>query len=231
MNKLKDILKYILVGDPSKRTEMPVINASTNENMGLRYEDTNPSVFERVGQVFQGKPVPTQAPPMATNPSGLGGISAALATPPSTPVLRKALPTVTPTPFLNSTDQILAKYALPLPLFYGMRDAEGGVIGQNNVMNMNATDSNPSGAYDYPTPEAGIEDWARTIAESPRYSKAYQVRQDPVAMLEQIALAGYAGDPKTWKQRSIAQGGAGKTYDTYPQFVMDTPGWKKNYKK
>ena len=129
----------------------------------------------------------------------------------------------------NPVGEILAKYHIPDPIFYGMRQAEGGNIGKNNPMNLGAPDSAPQNAFNYDSPEAGIEAFARLIATDPRYAKAIALNNNPKAMLEEIVRAGYAGDPSTWKQRSIEQGGAGKYFDTYQDFVMSLDGWRDYY--
>lgn len=141
--------------------------------------------------------------------------------------------TSVPTPAPNANDfekkalPILSKYQIPAAVAFGMRDAEGGKIGSHNVFNINAVDSNPSAAFNYNSPEAGIEAYAKLIAEDPRYSKAYAKRNDPDAMIEEITNAGYAGDPRTWKKRSVSTGGAGKMFDSYADFVRNTPGFNR----
>lgn len=152
-------------------------------------------------------------------------------------------PTMTPRPsptlapdaneFEKLALPILNKYEIPPAVAFGMREAEGGNIGSHNVYNLGAFDSNPQNAYDYDSPEAGVEAFARLIAENPRFKEAYAKRSEPEAMVEAIMQAGYAGDPKTWKRRSIDQArraggrGAGEIYDSYSQFVKDTPGFRR----
>lgn len=147
-------------------------------------------------------------------------------------------PTPTPTPeVLGAQTQeprsleeliidVMNRNKIPAPVGLGIAHAEGGRIGDNNPFNINATDSNPGGATDYATPEAGVQGFADLINKNPRYQKATQLRDDPDAMLRAIQDAGYAGDPQTWRQRSIDTGGAGKTYPTWADFIKATRGFQ-----
>jgi hypothetical protein len=137
----------------------------------------------------------------------------------------QAIPHITPTP-PSTFDNIISAAKIPLQVISGIVQAEGGRIGKNNPANINATDSNPNGAYNYPSPEAGIQALTDLLSKNPRYAKAYALRNDPPAMVKAIQDAGYAGDPKTWRQRSIATGGAGKTFPTWADFVMATKGFQ-----
>lgn len=142
-------------------------------------------------------------------------------------------PQISPTPAPDASDfeklalPILNKYNIPPSVAFGMRDAEGGKIGANNVFNINAVDSNPQAATNYATPQEGIEAFAKLIATDPRYKKAFDLRDNPQAMIQAIQQAGYAGDPSTWRQRSASTGGAGKVYKSYADFVKDTPGFAR----
>lgn len=151
------------------------------------------------------------------------------------------MPTATPAPtsFEAMAMPILQKYGIPPEVAFGMRDAEGGKIGANNVYNIGAVDSKPTAAANYVSPQEGVEAYAKLLSGKyqlangqfdTRYLPAYELRSNPVAMLRKIVELGYAGDPATWKQRSMATGGAGQYYDNYRDFVMDTPGWKKHHK-
>lgn len=143
------------------------------------------------------------------------------------------LPPVSPTPapdastFEELAIEVLNRNNIPPAVGLGIAQAEGGRIGSNNVYNINATDSNPEGANNYESPEAGVQAFADLIAKHPRYQKAFAMRNNPDAMVEAIEEAGYAGDPKTWKQRSVSTGGAGKTFDEWSDFVRSTRNFKK----
>jgi hypothetical protein len=128
------------------------------------------------------------------------------------------------------------QYEIPREVAYGIADAEGGKIGENNIYNIRAYDSNPQAALDFGSMEAAATAAAKLLSgqyqrsngkTDTRYKDAYERRADPAEMLKLIMLAGFAGDPSTWKQRSAAQGGAGLKYDSWDSFVKDTPGWKK----
>lgn len=144
-------------------------------------------------------------------------------------------PTLAPdaTDFEKTALPILNQYGIPPSVAFGMRDAEGGKIGANNVFNINAVDSNPDAATNFATPEEGVRAFAQLLTTNPRYSQAYQDRGDIRKMIEDIQNAGFAGDPSTWRQRSIQQArqmgkqGAGELYKNYAQFVQNTPGWQK----
>lgn len=155
------------------------------------------------------------------------GVQAEEPTP--TPQPPRPSPTLAP----DATD--FEKMALPIvneagihpAVAFGMANAEGGKIGSNNVYNINAVDSNPQAAHDYATPEDGVRAFTTLISEDPRYSKAFAARKDATKMLREIEAAGYAGDPKTWKSRSKATGGAGKTYNKWSDFVGDVSGFRR----
>ncbi len=122
---------------------------------------------------------------------------------------------------------ILNEYSIPPNVAFGMAQAEGGKIGDYNKFNINAVDSNPQAANNYGSQEEAVRAFAELIAKNPRYQQAYSLRSDPEAMLKAIQDAGYAGDPKTWRQRSIKTGGAGQTYKSYADFVRDTPNFRR----
>lgn len=141
------------------------------------------------------------------------------------------MPTPAPTNFEELALEVLERNQIPPAVGLGIAQAEGGRIGSNNVYNINATDSNPEGANHYPDPEAGIQAFADLIAKNPRYQRAFQMRDNPDAMIEAIQDAGYAGDPRTWKQRSMSTGGAGKTFDEWADFVKSTKGYQRYSKQ
>ncbi len=134
-------------------------------------------------------------------------------------------PTPTPTTFEQLVTDVMSRNQIPAPVGLGIAQAEGGRIGSNNPFNINAVDSNPDAAFDYPTPEAGVQAFADLITKNPRYAGALQHRDNPDQMIEAIQNAGYAGDPKTWKQRSMSTGGAGKNFDQWADFVRSTKGY------
>lgn len=182
------------------------------------------------GNYYQGK---KQAPQQEVQGMSIESAIKGMLHPGGGQVQAAEIQTAAPTPapdandFEKNTLPIFNKYQIPPAVAYGMRDAEGGNIGSNNAWNINATDSNPQGAYNYDSPEAGAEAYARLIAKDPLYAKAYAARNNPDKMLEEIANAGYAGDPATWKQRSASTGGAGKHFDKYVDFIKGTNGYKR----
>lgn len=107
---------------------------------------------------------------------------------------------------------------------YGIAQAEGGRIGKNNIWNLNAVDSNPNLAYNYDSPEAAATDAAKLILKMMGVNGPIS---NPSEAIEVIQNAGYAGDPKTWKQRSIDTGGAGINFDSWADFVRATQKYKK----
>jgi len=160
-------------------------------------------------------------------------------------------PTITPaaTPMVTpQTDSFEArtlptfdKYKIPREVAYGIAAAENGKI---NKFNIGAVDSNPQNAVKYQDVESAATSAAKLLsgtAEDTFYGngakgkeafrKAYMMKGDPIAMLKAIQDAGYAGDPKTWKARSIATGGAGKHFNSWSEFVRQTPAYKKWSKK
>jgi hypothetical protein len=159
-------------------------------------------------------PVPSPRAAMPTIPSSLSEIE------------QRTLPT-------------FQQYGIPPAVAYGIAGAEGGKIGSNNIYNLGAYDSNPQNAFHYDSPEAAATASAKLLSGryelgtpgsgkfDTRYLDAYKLSNDPVATLHAIYQAGYAGDPKTWKARSIATGGAGKYFDDWDEFVRSTPAWKK----
>jgi hypothetical protein len=230
LDQIKNKLKYIVSGDPTKVKINPIISAQSGQMTGSEIVNNNPSFLSRIGDVLGGKQINTAYNQPANPGQSLSAISNSLPAQQPSPSGSKFIITPTPVP-QNPVDKILSQYQIPPSVFYGMRDAEGGKIGANNPMNIGAFDSNPQNAANYNSPEAGIEAFAKLIAQNPRYAEAYAQRNNPDVMLQAIMDAGYAGDPSTWKQRSASTGGAGKTYDTYAEFVKNTPGWRKNYKK
>jgi flagellum-specific peptidoglycan hydrolase FlgJ len=153
-------------------------------------------------------------------------------------------PQPTPVPGLNvapESDKYLNEIVFPITRKYGIPDAvaagqfAGESRGQskyaqapyNNPYNINAVDSNPDLAHQYPTPQAGVDAYGKLI--STKYKDALK-QPTIVDILRYIEQGGYAGDPNTYQQRSSEQGGAG--YPSYSQFLMDTPEFKKyNYKQ
>lgn len=149
-----------------------------------------------------------------------------LATP--TP-MRRVLSAPTPTPVLDELESrtlpTFKQHKVHPSIAYGIASAEGGKIGDYNVWNMNATDANPQGAYNYDSYEAAATDAAKLMVKM--IDKMEAQGATPEEQLVAIQNAGYAGDPKTWKQRSIDTGGAGIHYDSWSDFVKATKGWKK----
>lgn len=150
--------------------------------------------------------------------------------------LPATLPSATPTSTPNSqvlgsqtVDQqrkaVFQKYGIAPAVAFGIGQAEGGRIGQNNQYNLNATDANPTGAYNYQSPQQGWEAAAQTMRHI--LDKQGVKTNDPNVQIEALEKGGYAGDPTTWKQRSLATGGAGKQYNRWSDFVKATNGWQR----
>lgn len=118
---------------------------------------------------------------------------------------------------------IFQQYGISPQVGLSILQAEGGRIGTNNPGNINATDANPTGAYNYATPQAGLAGAAKTMRAL--LDKQGIKSNDPNVQLQGIESGGYAGDPKTWRQRSIATGGAGKQHPSWSSFVKATPQW------
>ena len=159
-------------------------------------------------------------------------------------------PTPEPSPrFLQSTDEF-EKIAVPLAKKYGVPEAiamgqyaaegrvENGGLGakRNNFYNIAAFDSNPDAAFNYDTPEAGIEEYMKFITgQGDRYASPtvkqkfadafneYKKTGNVFKFLVDIESAGYAGDPSTYGQR------ANNGFDSYSDFIMNTPEFKKYY--
>jgi hypothetical protein len=145
----------------------------------------------------------------------------------------------------DKTWDTFKNYEIPPQVAYGIATGEGGKIGSNNLYNIGAHDSNPDNAVNYDSQEQAATAAAKLLSgtfrkDDPvngpldtRYLDAWNKRQIPVEMLRAIEEAGYAGDPKTWKQRSIEQGkksgvrGAGEIYDKWSNYIMDTEGWNR----
>lgn len=162
--------------------------------------------------------------------------------------VKAVLPTATPMPTPEYSDfekRVLPtfdKYGIPREVAMGIANAEGGVIGGHNVYNLGAYDSNPNAAINYESPEQSATAAAKLLNGTfekdfigsgkfdTRYKPAfdqYKKTNNSDSFLKGIQDAGYAGDPSTWKQRSVDTGGAGQHYDFWNQFVKDTNGWKK----
>lgn len=156
-------------------------------------------------------------------------------TPTSTPT-PTPMPTPVPDEYEKMTMETFDKYEIPRSVAYGIGKAEGGV---RNRFNIGAHDSNPTGAPIWGELEtatkaakmlsgtANPEFYGAGEKGKKLFRKAFEQRANPEKMLELIRDAGYAGDPKTWKSRSLAEGGAGKYYDTWDEFVRDTDPYKK----
>lgn len=140
----------------------------------------------------------------------------------STVRLRKAPQAVPNQQFIEGTLlPITRKYNIPDAVAAGQFAAEGRMEGlgasRNNFFNLGAYDNNVNNAFGYDTPEAGIEAYAKLIAE--RYIEAL-TNQNPEEALAIIQSLGYAGDPKTYSDR------ASNGYDSYKDFIMNTPEFR-----
>jgi len=138
--------------------------------------------------------------------------------------------------FVQIAKPIFEQYGIPMQVAMGQFAAEGRLDGmgakRNNFYNIGAFDSNPRAAMRYQTPEEGIEAYAKLLSGKytlqngrveNRYQPAYELRNDPAAMIRMIEQAGYAGDPKTYGRR------ANNGFRSYSDFVMATPEWNAQY--
>jgi hypothetical protein len=144
----------------------------------------------------------------------------------------------------NTAFPVTRRYGIPDPITAGVFAAEGRLSGlgasRNNFYNINAHDSNPDRAFGYETPEDGVEAFAKFITgqfehypseeHRQRFLNAFQQNQnDPVAMIEAIGQAGYAGNPSTWVQRKIEQDGVRPNVNSWAEFVRANPEWRYTY--
>lgn len=144
----------------------------------------------------------------------------------------------------EATVETFDKYEIPREVIYGMSQAETGsgerTVGSNNIINIGSYDKDPRGnTIHYKSLEEASTASAKLLSGvftkangkvDTRYKEAWENRDDPVKMLKLIEKAGFAGDPKTWKARSIDQdpkNGAGLYFDSWSDFVMATKGWKR----
>jgi hypothetical protein len=122
-------------------------------------------------------------------------------------------PAISPIPddFRAIADPIFQKYGIPPAVGYGQFGAEGRLKGlgasRNNPYNLGAYDSSIGSAFSYPSLEKGVEAYAKLLSGKyelghigsgrfdKRYIPAYEVRNDPRAMIEAIARIGYASNP------------------------------------
>lgn len=157
-------------------------------------------------------------------------------------VLSDKYPTKELNKYEASTINVFDEYEIPREVIYGMAKAEGGKIGSYNLFNIGANDENPGNAVNYKSQDEATIAIAKLLAgtftkeneiKDTRYKEAWENRDNPVKMLKMIETAKFAGDPKTWKQRSIDEAakigkkGAGLYYDSWSEFVMATADWKK----
>jgi hypothetical protein len=149
-------------------------------------------------------------------------------------------PTPTPRPDMTDYERLTAetfdKYEIPRAVAFGMAGAENGT---RNRFNIGAWDSNPNNAMIQDdlsnatsaakmlSGQADTSFYGNGEAGKQAYAKAYAQRKNAAKMLQMIRDAAFAGDPKTWKQRSIEQGGAGQFYDSWDEFIKNTPAWRK----
>jgi hypothetical protein len=160
---------------------------------------------------------------------------------PSPMITPNATPTQAPnfgemTPYEKLTADTFDKYGVPRAVGFGMAAAEGG---KRNTFNIGAPDGKAHLApvWDELTAatkaakllsgEANTEFYGNKEKGKQQFKSAAELKASPSAMLKAIEDAGYAGDKKTWKVRSASTGGAGKIYNSWSDFIMDTQAWKK----
>ena len=136
--------------------------------------------------------------------------------------------------------KVADEYEIPREVYFGIACAENGKI---NRFNLGAVDSNPKKAIKFDDENSGAISAAKFLSGKANvefygngqkgkeaFEKAWDNRDNPEKMLKLIEAAGYAGNPKTWKQRSIDQdpeNGAGLIYNSWSEFIMAVNGWKK----
>lgn len=137
--------------------------------------------------------------------------------------------TPNPAPSLDPVEQstlpIFQQHGISPAVAYGIAQAEGGKIGQNNLWNINARDSDPNAANNYQNVQQAAQSAASVMANM--LKKEGVTSKDPEKQLQAIEDAGYAGDPSTWQKRSASTGGAGKIYKHWSDFVKATGAYNK----
>lgn len=148
-------------------------------------------------------------------------------------------PTPTPTPEMTAYEKMTAptfdQYKVPRAVAFGVGAGENG---SNNRFNIGAGDSRVALApkWDELTAATKAAKLFSGKANPGFYGNGETGRQQfeaannlgtPSAVLHGIQQAGFAGDPNTWKARSVATGGAGTIYNSWEDFIMATPAWKK----
>ena len=112
----------------------------------------------------------------------------------------------------NKVLPITRKWNIPDAVAAGQFAGEGRLEGLgaalNNFYNYMAYDGREQSMPSFPTPEAGVEAYARLISSDPRYQEAMKHTNNPVKMLQLIHKAGYASRPD------------------YTDFIMSTPEWQ-----
>jgi len=66
---------------------------------------------------------------------------------------------------------------------------------RNNYLGLGAYTSDPGKAIRFDSPEASMDYYLDLISKDPRYAKAFAVRQDPNAYLNELTRVPYATDP------------------------------------
>jgi len=79
---------------------------------------------------------------------------------------------------------------------------------RNNMFGVGAFDNDLDNTHRYGSPEESIDAYLELISTAPRYSKAYEQRQDPAKYIQAVKDAGYATDPN------------------YVWTIMNTPEWR-----
>jgi flagellum-specific peptidoglycan hydrolase FlgJ len=155
---------------------------------------------------------------------------AAESTPPAVqqqvPQFGDTLKTQIPQNIQQMAAPIFQQYQIPPQVGFGQLAIEGHGTHKysqapfNNPYDIGAYDSNPDSAVRYPDLQKGIEAYAKLMSGKyeldhigsgkfdTRYANAYQLRNNPQAMLQEIAKVGYASNPN------------------YAQGVMNTPEWQ-----
>ncbi len=116
---------------------------------------------------------------------------------------------------------IFKQYGIAPQVALAVKQAEGG---QRNAWDIGANDSNPNGAPVVTDPAAAATLAAKAMRKL--LDAQHITSTDPNVQLNALEKH-YAGDPATWKKRSIEQGGAGKYFNSWADFVKATSNWKK----
>lgn len=230
LQRISELKKRLGLEKESFHSPVPGYKNFNNNSQTVYFQNPNPS------------PTPTPSPELRKSSVLAAETQRQAITPTPTMIPPKSNPNARLDPNVqqfieNTIFPVTRKYEIPDPVAAGMFAAEGRLSGlganRNNFYNIGAFDSNPNQATYFETPEQGIEAYAKFMKgegnyASPKhkesFTNAYNNRKNVVEMLRGIQEAGYAGDPKTYKQR------AKNNFNSYMEFIMATPEFQKYFK-